>query len=435
MKKILPFIIIFLLLNSNVFATDEIEKGKTLLKSLSKKSLTKKETISFLNEYAVMVEDERGNGKVTYIFDDEEYARYKGTEIISTDAWRFSKLGALRLFNKDIKMTWKIKISDKENFINIKTKFDPVGKLYKFEVKTKKEFLDQIEQIKQAKIQKKEAIEKAKIEKKKKLEKKKLAADQKRKEEERKLEEERLAAEQKLEEEKKKLKEERLAAEQKLEEEKRKLEEEKLALQKELEELKKKKAKELEQSKKTPAQIKKEENEKRKKEKLAALQKAKEEEERLKQEKLAAEKKAKEDKLFNSVFTTKWGMKGIPCDLNGGAYHQWTIRGFMFWAGGKLQDGGDMNIIEADEVVRLSSNSFLVTQRWFPTRKNKIVYGAVGNKMNGEFYETYTIENEDLLSVKREMKMLDIDAILNGYKGDQVGYIYKTEHSERVRCK
>ena len=128
-------------------------------------------------------------------------------------------------------------------------------------------------------------------------------------------------------------------------------------------------------------------------------------------------------------------MKGIPCDLNGGAYHQWTIRGFMFWAGGKLQDGGDMNIIEADEVVRLSSNRFLVTQRWFPTRKNKIVYGAVGNKMNGEFYETYTIENEDLLSVKREMKMLDIDAILNGYKGDQVGYIYKTEHSERVRCK
>ena len=243
MKKILPFIIIFLLLNSNVFAADEIEKGKTLLKSLSKKSLTKKETISFLNEYAVMVEDERGNGKVTYIFDDEEYARYKGTEIISTDAWRFSKLGALRLFNKDIKMTWKIKISDKENFINIKTKFDPVGKLYKFEVKTKKEFLDQIEQIKQAKIQKKEAIEKAKIEKKKKLEKKKLAADQKRKEEERKLEEERLAAEQKLEEEKKKLKEERLAAEQKLEEEKRKLEEEKLALQKELEELKKKRLK------------------------------------------------------------------------------------------------------------------------------------------------------------------------------------------------
>ena len=218
MKKIFSTLTIFLLFTSSIFAADEIEKGKTLLKSLSKKSLTKKETISFLKEYAVIVEDERGDGRVTYIFDDEKYSIYKGTEIISTDAWRFSKLGALRLFNKDIKMTWKIKISDKENLINIKTKFDPVGKLYEFEVKTKKEFLDQIEQIKQAEIQKKEAIEKAKIEKQKKLEQEKLAEEQKRKEEERKLEEERLAAEQKLEEEKRKLEEERLAAEQKLDE-------------------------------------------------------------------------------------------------------------------------------------------------------------------------------------------------------------------------
>ena len=303
MKKLFNIIIIFFIFSSNVFAADEIEKGKTLLKSLSKKSLTKKETISFLKEYAVIVEDERGDGKVTYIFDDDKYSRYKGTEIISSDAWRFSKLGALRLFNKDVKMTWKIKISDKENLINIKTKFDPVGKLYEFEVKTKKEFLDQIEQIKQAEIQKKEAIEKAKIEKKKKIKQEKLAEEQKRKEEERKLEEEkkkleeeRLAAEQKLEEEKRKLKEERLAAEQKLEEEKRKLEEEKLALQKELEELKKKKAEELEQSEKTPVQLKKEERDKKKKEKLIAQKKAKEEKERLKQEKLAAQKKAKEEK-------------------------------------------------------------------------------------------------------------------------------------------
>ena len=309
MKKLFNIIIIFLLFTSSIFAADEIEKGKTLLKSLSKKSLTKKETISFLNEYAVIIEDERGDGEVTYVFDDDKYSRYKGTEIISTDAWRFSNLGALRLFNKDIKMTWKIKISDKENLINIKTKFDPVGKLYGFEVKTKKEFLDQIEQIKQAEIQKKEAIEKAKIEKQKKLEEEKIAEEQKRKEEERKLEQERIAAEQKLEEEKRKLEEERqaaeqkleeekrkleeerLAAEQKLEEEKRKLEEEKLALQKELEELKKKKAE------KTPAQIKKEEKERLKQEKLAAKKKAKEEKERLKQEKLAEQEKIKQQKI------------------------------------------------------------------------------------------------------------------------------------------
>ena len=297
MKKILNFIIIFLLFTSNIFAADEIEKGKTLLKSLSKKSLTKKETISFLKEYAIILEDERSDGEVTYVFDDENYIRYKGIEVISTDAWRFSKLGAMRLFNKDIKLTWKIKPKTKktENLINIKTKFDPVGKLYKFTVMDKKDFLDQIEQIKLAEKQKKEAAKKAEIEKKK------------------KQEEERLAAEQKLEEEKRKLEEERLAVEQKLEEEKRILEEEKLALQKELEELKMKKteeekerlkqekllaqqkAEELQQIEKTPAQIKKEERARKKQEKLAAKKKAKEEKERIKQEKLAAKQKAKEE--------------------------------------------------------------------------------------------------------------------------------------------
>ena len=197
MKKLFNIIIIFYLFTSSIFAADEIEKGKTLLKSLSKKSLTKKETISFLKEYVIILEDERGDGEVTYVFDDENYTRYKGTEIISSDAWRFSKLGALRLFNEDVKMTWKIKPNTKktENLINIKTKFDPVGKLYEFEVKTKKEFLDQIEQIEQAEIQKKEAIEKAKIKKQKKLEQEKLAVEQKLEEEKRKLEEERLAAE------------------------------------------------------------------------------------------------------------------------------------------------------------------------------------------------------------------------------------------------
>jgi len=296
MKKILNFIVIFVLFTTNIFAADEIDKGKTLLKSLSKKSLTKKETISFLKEYAIILEDERGDGEVTYVFDDENYYRHKGTEVISTDAWRFSKLGALRLFNKDIKLTWKIKPKTKktENLINIKAKFDPVGKLYKFTVMDKKDFLDQIEQAKQAEIQKKEAIEKARIEKKKKQEQEKLVAEQKLKEEKSKLEKERLAAEQKLEEEKRKFEEERLAAEQKLEEEKKKFEEEKLALQKEIEELKIKKAENLEENKKTPEQILKEEKERLKQEKLATKQIAKEEKERKKQELLARKKEIKE---------------------------------------------------------------------------------------------------------------------------------------------
>ncbi len=298
MKKLINYIIVFLLLTINTFASEKIETGKTFLKSITNKSLTKKETISFLNKFAVIIEDERGDGEVTYVFDNENYFRYKGIEVISTDAWRFSNLGALRLFNKDIKMTWKIKISDKENLINIKTKFDPVGKLYNFSVMDKSDFLNQIEEAKLAEKKKQEAAKQAEIEKKKKQEQEKLEAEQKLAEEKKKLEEERLATEQKLEEEKRKLEEERLAAEQKLEEEKKKLEEEKLALQKELEELKKKKAKELEQSEKTPAQIKKEERERKKQEKLAAKKKAKEEKEKLKQEKLAAQKKVEEKKYL-----------------------------------------------------------------------------------------------------------------------------------------
>ena len=31
--------------------------------------------------------------------------------------------------------------------------------------------------------------------------------------------------------------------------------------------------------------------------------------------------------------------------------------------------------------------------------------------------------------------MIDIDVILRGDKGNQVGYTYKIENSERVRCK
>jgi len=421
MKKLFNIIIIFLLFTSSIFAADEIEKGKILLKSLSKKSLTKKETISFLNEYAVIIEDERGDGEVTYVFDDDKYSRYKGTEIISTDAWRFSKLGALRLFNTDVKMTWKIKIGDKENLINIKTKFDPVGKLYGFEVKTKKEFLNQIEQIKQVEIQKKEAIEKAKIKKKKKLKQEKLTAEKKRKEEE-----------------------------EKLKEDKRKLEEEKLALQKELEELKKKKAEELEQAKKTPKQIKKEENERLKQEKLAAKKKAKEERERLKQEKLEAQKKAKakakkkaeeeklkakKKKLFDSVIKAKWGFKGIPCDMNGGSYEMYVPgKGFMMWSGGKIQDGGGATKIVSN-INQISETEFVVTTKMYPTPLNKLMYGAIGDRMTAETVRTFKIVNVDSLRFRNDITMIDMNAVLAGKRGNQVGYTYKTENSERARCK
>ena len=111
-----------ILFTQNSYGSDEIEKGKTLLKSLSKKSLTKEKTLDFIKKYAITLKDERGDGLVTYIFYDENYKRYKDFKVISEDGWRFTKMGALRIFNKDVKMTWKIKLTKKVNAINIKPK-------------------------------------------------------------------------------------------------------------------------------------------------------------------------------------------------------------------------------------------------------------------------------------------------------------------------
>ena len=97
-----------------------------------------------LNNYAITLKDERTDGEVTYIFNRENYKRYKDGLVISQDGWRYSKLGALRIFNGDIKLTWKIKIG-KENIIVIKPKFQPIGKEYDFSYQLKNLFLDQIQ--------------------------------------------------------------------------------------------------------------------------------------------------------------------------------------------------------------------------------------------------------------------------------------------------
>ena len=124
----------------------DIAVGQTtdFLKSVSKRSLNKNQTAEFLNNYAITLKDERTDGEVTYIFDSESYKRYKDGNVISEDGWRFSKLGALRLFNGDVKLTWKIKIG-KENLMVIKTKFQPIGKEYPFTYKQKKLFFDEIQ--------------------------------------------------------------------------------------------------------------------------------------------------------------------------------------------------------------------------------------------------------------------------------------------------
>ncbi len=121
-----------------------VDQTTEFLKSVSKRGLTKKQTAEFLNNYAITLKDERTDGVVTYIFDSDSYKRYKDGVIISEDGWRFSNLGALRVFSGDIRLTWKIKIG-KENFIVIKPKFQPIGKEYPFTYQLKKLFFEKIQ--------------------------------------------------------------------------------------------------------------------------------------------------------------------------------------------------------------------------------------------------------------------------------------------------
>ena len=146
--KSITFLCFLTLFTNYSFAESKIDKAvdqtTDFLKSVSKRGLNKNQTAEFLNNYAITLKDERTDGEVTYIFDSENYKRYKDGKIISEDGWRFSKLGALRLFNGDVKLTWKIKIG-KENLIVIKTKFQPIGKEYPFTYKQKKLFFDEIQ--------------------------------------------------------------------------------------------------------------------------------------------------------------------------------------------------------------------------------------------------------------------------------------------------
>ena len=278
MRKFLAILVLGLILTGTSYAANESEKAKDFLKSISKKSLTKKESKKFVLNHAITLKDERKDGVVTYIFGEENYERYKDFKAITRDAWRFSKLGALRLFNNDIKMTWKIKLGE-VNEINIKTKFDPIGKLYEFTYQPKQEFLASVKKYEENEIAKKE------------LEKQKEIAKQKKIEEEKKrLEEERLTEQKKLEEEKKRLEEERLAEQKKLEDEKKRLEEERLEFEREKEELEREKE-ELEEQEKSKDE-KKEKAEREKQKRLA---------EKAEKKRIAEEKRKKSDELDKEI--------------------------------------------------------------------------------------------------------------------------------------
>ena len=225
-------ILVFTLAGSS-YAADEntvtidTTKVKELFKNLTGKFLKKNDAKIFLNEYAITIEDERGNGVVTYVFDEENYKIYKDFKVISEDAWRFTNLGALRLFNTDIKLTWRIKL-DKENTINIKAKYSPLGKFYPFSYELKADYLAKVEDFYNKEIAEKEREKQKTEEEKKRLEQEKLDAQKKAEGEKKRLEQEKLDVQKKAEEEKKRFEEEKLALQKEIKEQKKKLEQEKL---------------------------------------------------------------------------------------------------------------------------------------------------------------------------------------------------------------
>ena len=142
-------IFLFLNINNNVFAIETINKikkeSKNIFKTITRKSLTKKELLQFLAEYVIIIDDKKGNGIVTYYFEDVIYKRYKNLELISQDKWKISKLGSLKIFDSNKKSTWKIQPM-KKNTINIKKKIASIGKLYYFEYANKTDYYLRLEE-------------------------------------------------------------------------------------------------------------------------------------------------------------------------------------------------------------------------------------------------------------------------------------------------
>jgi len=199
MKKFLRIVVLGLFLAGSSYASEEntvtidTTKVKDFFETFSGKTLKKDDIIKFLNEYAIIIEDERGNGVVTYIFDEENYKRYKDFKVISDDAWRFTNTGQLRLFNANIKLTWKI-ILNKENKISIKAKYAPFAKFYSFVYEPKADYLTKLEDVYNKEIAEKEREKQKKLEAQKKLEQETL-------ETQKKLEQEILETQKKLEQE------------------------------------------------------------------------------------------------------------------------------------------------------------------------------------------------------------------------------------------
>ena len=97
MNFVIKVIIIIFLFNNNTnsFAIESVDKikkkSKNIFKTLTRKSLDKSEILEFLSVYVIAIDDNRGDGVVTYYFDRNTYKRYKGLDLISEDKWESVK--------------------------------------------------------------------------------------------------------------------------------------------------------------------------------------------------------------------------------------------------------------------------------------------------------------------------------------------------------
>ena len=62
----------------------------------------------FILNNELTFDDGSGNGKVTYVFNDNGYEKFKDGKKLGSDGWRFSKLKQLRVFMDGEKTTWRI---------------------------------------------------------------------------------------------------------------------------------------------------------------------------------------------------------------------------------------------------------------------------------------------------------------------------------------
>ena len=131
MYKVLYTIFLSLFFITQTNAVEKIDKAKNILKTLSRTSLDKKQTLEFITKNVITFDDQRGDGLVTYYFYDKTYKRFKDLEVISEDFWLLPKMGYFKLLDNDIKVIWKIQLG-KQNKILIKKKSASIGKLYDF---------------------------------------------------------------------------------------------------------------------------------------------------------------------------------------------------------------------------------------------------------------------------------------------------------------